>query len=107
VTSRIIGIFVILTFMATAAPQAASASDARETYFRCLATQTVTLDDGRSPVETVALTVVSACLSEGRAMYLSSPDSAKVLERYDTNTLRDTLARFAARVVERYRKSRK
>lgn len=81
--------------------------DARETYFRCLAVQTVALDDRTSPAETIARTVVSACLSEGREIYLSSPDSAKVLAGYDADTLRDTLARFAARVVERYRKSRR
>jgi hypothetical protein len=106
VASRINGLFAILTFMATAAPQAASALDARETYFRCLATQTVALDDPRASSHTVALAVVTACLPEGRAMYASSPDSAKVLAGYDTDTLRDTLARFATRVVDRFRASR-
>jgi hypothetical protein len=104
--SKLIGL-VVLALVAAVASRAATAMDARETYFRCLAMQTVALDDGRSPAEAIALNVVSACLAEGRAMYASSPDSARVLEGYDTNTLRDTLARFAARVVERYRASRK
>jgi hypothetical protein len=71
---------------------------------RCLAMQTVALDDRRSPAETVARSVVSACLPEGRAMYAASSDGAKVLEGYNADALRDSLSHFAVKVVGRYRK---
>jgi hypothetical protein len=96
---------IVLVFAASAAAQ--PASNDQETYLRCLGTQTAALDDGHSPPETIALSVASACLSEGRAMFASSPNGAKILETHDTDALRSLLARFAAKVVVRYRSSQK
>jgi hypothetical protein len=103
-SSTTIGIATALALTASAvAPHPVSAFDARDMYLRCLATQTAALDDRRSPAETVARSVVSACLSEGRAMYAASSAGAKVLEGYDANALRASLSHFAVKVVGRYR----
>jgi hypothetical protein len=96
-----------LAFAAPAAAQPASNSVEQEAYMRCLGTQTVALDDGRSPEETIALAVASACLSEGRAMFAASPNGAKILETHDADAFRQLLARFAAKVVLRYRSLQK
>jgi hypothetical protein len=98
---------IVMVFAASAAAQPASNTVEQDAYHRCLGTQTVALDDGHSPPETIALAVASACLNEGRAMFASSPNGAKILETHDTDALRSLLARFAAKVVVRYRSSQK
>jgi hypothetical protein len=106
-TSIKIALGFLLTFAAAAVAQPASSNIDQEAYWRCLATQTEAIDDGRSPVETIALAVASACLREGRAMFVSSPNGAYILETHDADGLRDLIARFAVKVVTRYRSSQK
>jgi hypothetical protein len=106
-TSIKIALGVFLTFAASAVAQSASRSIDHDTYLRCLVTQTAVIDDGRSPAETIALAVASACLREGRAMFGTSPNGAYILETHDADALRDLLARFAVKVVTRYRSSQK
>ena len=101
------GFVLAFAVSAAAAAQPSSNTVEQDVYQRCLGTQTVALDDGRSPPETIGLAVASACLHEGRAMFATSPNGAKVLETHDTEALRTLLARFAAKVVVKYRSLQK
>jgi hypothetical protein len=103
----IFALVFVLAFAAPAAAQSASNTAEQEAYMRCLGTQTVALDDGHSPEETIALAVASACVNEGRAMFAASPNGAKILETHDADAFRQLLARFAGKVVGRYRSSKK
>jgi hypothetical protein len=101
------GLVLVFAASAAAAAQPSSNTAEQDAYQRCLGTQTVALDDGHSPPETIGLAVASACLHEGRAMFATSPNGAKVLETHDTEDLRKLLARFATKVVLKYRSLQK
>jgi hypothetical protein len=103
----IVAFVFVLAFAAPAAAQPTSNTVEQDAYQRCLGTQTVALDDGSSAPETIALAVASACLNEGRAMFAASPNGGKILETHDTDALRQLLARFAAKVVVKYRSLQK
>lgn len=105
--ASIVAFGLVLALTETAAAQPTSQTVEHVAYLRCLGTQTVALDDGHSPAEMIALAVASACLREGRAMFATAPNGAKILETHDADGLRDLLARFAVKVVARYRSSKK